>query len=162
MKCFLVFLLFFAVFQARSQCNIISQVQPNGTVNKLTKKDTLYVTKSYTLFSAAFYAGKNYYFKLVVKPTFFKKVKKEQVTLQLSTGAKVKLDFYDAQEVKKDSAMDILFEISEKVLPQLVKNNVHAVSFSTDSGVKRYQLVDHRALLRKQLNCLIEEVEKKK
>jgi len=143
------------------QCKIKSEVQQNGLIFKHTEKELLYTTKSYTLFSAVFYDGQKYYLKVVLRPLKSKKVKKDQFTLDLKNGKKCTLDFYDSFEVKKDSALDVLFRITDEVLADLTKSDVSAITISLDTGPKRCGLIDHHALIRKQLNCMVKELSEK-
>src|SRR5213595_1969742 len=102
MKRLVVIVLIIISVISKGQCIIKSLVQPNGQIHRVSGPELLYVTKTHTLFCAARNDGAHYYFELVVKPTFFKRVKKEQVEIILSNGTKGRLDFYDAHEVKKD------------------------------------------------------------
>ncbi len=158
MKWIFLFAIQLVFFFAPGQCRIKSDVQQNGLVFKYTEKELLYVTRSYTLFSAAFHDGQKYYLKVVISPMKSKKVKKDQFTLELKNGKKFDLDFYDSFEVKKDSAFDVLFRIKDDVLAELSKSDVTAITINIDSGSKRYKLVNHHALIRKQLNCLVKEI----
>ena len=144
-----------------SQCKIKSEVQQNGLVFKHTEKELLYTTKSYTLYSAVFHDGQRYYLKIIISPMKSKKVTKEQFTLELKNGKKHKLDFYDVYEVKKDSAIDVLFKIKTEVLDDLTKSDVSAIAIDIDSGMKRYKLVNHHALIRRQLDCMLQELARK-
>jgi hypothetical protein len=162
MKWTLIILLTMRAAFTFAQCEVVSEVLKDGLAFKHTNKELLYSTKTYTLFSAAFHDGERYYLKMVIRPMKSKRVKKEQIMLELKNGEKHRLDFYDAFEVKKDTALDLLFEIKEEVLNQLVLYDVKSIALPMDSTMKHYNLIEHHALIRSQLNCLSKELGEKK
>lgn len=161
MKWFFVLLSQFILFTVAAQCVIQSEVQPNGTINKVTQQEVFYSTKTNMLYSASVYDGKNYYFDLIIKPITEKKIKKDKMLFQLANGTKGELKFYDTFESKTDTSLNVLFEIDKDMLDLLIKNDISSLTFSTEEGPKQYKLIKHHALLRKQLNCLMGTLEKK-
>jgi hypothetical protein len=160
MKWVTAIILFCSLSDFHGQCTIKSDVQSSGLIYKHTEKELLYTTKKYKLFSAVFHDGEKYYLKISIRPLKSKNLKSNEFTLQLKDGKKHKLGLYDSFQTKKDTTLDVLFNINEEILTDLTKSDVSAITISIETGPKRYKLVDHHALIRKQFNCMQKEMEK--
>src|SRR5688572_11374642 len=95
-KLILYTILFLFHVELFAQCNVISELNPNGTVSKTTKPEVIFYNDNATMLSSVKFDGVDFYFDWIIKPFDKKKVKSESMNIELDNDSTVTLEFYDS------------------------------------------------------------------
>jgi hypothetical protein len=166
-KSFLALVFFSATISAFSQCEILNQVAPDGSMQYFMEPVNFYWTSAKSLKGCIVTDKESYFvelhpFPFPEKPAGNKL--KEDLELKLSNGETYKLKHFDTRYIDKDTVMEMLFLISKKDIDYLMINEVDVIMIDMkgDEGIRSYELKLHKSALKEQLTCFLKEEEKKK
>jgi hypothetical protein len=157
-----VTLLFFLVVQTWvfGQCKIAVEMNANGTINKTTAKEVIYINGKYTMFSQVKYDGYEYFFIWSVSPFEKKQVKTGSMEVLLDDESTIKLEFFDSYGLSSDSSVNVMYRVSKENLDLLSAHAINSIRVETEDGVKNFILKMHRDLVKSQMVCIMTEVKK--
>lgn len=138
-----------------AQCKVTSELNTDGTISKLTQPEIIFFNENATMLSSVKFDGVDFYFDWIIKPFDKKKVKSESMYIRLDNDTTVALEFYDSYSVEKDSSINMLYRISKKNIEKLTQSDIHEIKVVMDDKQKTYTLKLHKALLRTQLQCIM-------
>ncbi len=150
-----------------AQCEILNRVSPDGSMQYFMEPVNFYWTKAKSLKGCIVTDKENYFLEL--RPLPFpakpegKKLKKD-LNITLADGNSYNLKHFDTRYVENDTVMEILFLIGKDDIDNLQNFEVSGVKIDMlgDEGLRSYEFVLHKAALKEQLACFLNEEKEKK
>jgi hypothetical protein len=165
--CFLLLIALLSSSVAWSQCKILNKVSPDGSMHYYMEPENFYWTKSKSLSGCIVTDKENYFLELHPIPFPEKPAGnklKDDLHLKLSDGKTYKLKHFDTRYTENDSVMEMLYLISKQDLDAVLKNEVieAKMNMKGDEAIRTYAFKLHKAALKEQLACFLNETGKKK
>lgn len=166
MQKFLLITLFtFSLTSAFAQCEVTSRLGADEVMYYLVEYVPFYTTSKKELKGAAITDEQNYF--LALKPTPFPQRPlgtklKDDLKVTLSNNQVYVLNHYDTRYSDYDSSLLFLYVIPSRLLPDFRSLEVISVEMMMgDEGKRVYTFKIHKSAVKEQLDCLIENLEKK-
>jgi hypothetical protein len=149
------------------QCEIKNRIYPDGSMIYYIEPVNFYQTKAKSLQGGIATDKENYYLELQPVPFPEKPAGhklKDDLDLKLSDGNWYKLKHFDTRYIRKDTVMKMVFLIEKDVLDQFLNFEVTEVKINMmgEEGIRTYVFKLHKSALKEQLDCFLNEEEKKK
>lgn len=165
-KGFFAIIFAIASISAFPQCDIQNRVAPDGSMQFFIEPVNFYWTKTKSLTGGIVTDKENFFLELLPVPFPEKPLGnklKQDLVLKLSDGKTYEIKHFDTRYVKNDSIMKMLYLIDKKDLDLLLNYEVTEASIDMmgDEGIRTYVFKLHKAALKEQLACFLEEEEKK-
>jgi hypothetical protein len=167
MKIIFVLGLLTASFSAFPQCHILNRVSPDGSMQYFMEPVNFYWTREKSLKGCIVTDRENYFLELHPIPFPEKPVGnklKEDLLLKLSDGQTYEFRHFDTRYAEQDTVMEMLYLISEEEIDKVLNLEVleATVDMMGNEGKRTYVFKLHKAALKEQLACFIEEEKNKK
>jgi hypothetical protein len=148
-----------------SQCEILNRVSADGSMHYYMKPVTFYYTKAKSLSGGIVTDKESYFLELIPSPFPAEPAGhdlKDDLELKMSDGKTYKLEHYDTRYVQKDTVMKLLYLIGKKDLEIFLNNEVIEahINMKGTEGVRNYVFKLHKAALKEQLECFLNEERK--
>jgi len=149
-----------------SQCEILNRVSPDGSMMYYMKPVNFYWTNAKSLSGCIVTDKENYFLELLPSPFPEEPAGnklKDELELKLSDGNTYKLEHFDTRYIQKDTVMQMLYLIDKKQLDAFLKYEVSEakINMKGDEGIRTYAFKLHKSALKEQLDCFLNEEEKK-
>jgi len=150
-----------------SQCEILNKVSSDGSMHYYLQPVNFYWTKSKSLSGCIVTDKESYFIKLLPIP-FPEKAAgyklKADLNLKLADGNTYKLKHFDTRYTENDTVMEMLYLIGKKDLEAVTNNEVieAKIDMKGEEGIRTYTFKLHKAALKEQLACFLNEAGKKK
>lgn len=166
LNCMLVSGMMFLVAPAFSQCNILNQLYPDGSMYYYIEPVNFYWTKAKSLKGGIETDKENYFLELQPVPFPEKdqgKKLRDDLEMNLSNGNIYHLKHFDTRYLDNDTAMQLLYFIDKEKLNDFLNLEVVSVKINMKGteGVRTYVFKLHKSALREQLSCFLKEQEEK-
>jgi hypothetical protein len=166
-KCVLSLVFISVSISLSAQCEILNRVTPDGSMQYYMEPVNFYWTKAKSLMGCIVTDKENFFLEL--RPIPFpskpegKKLKKD-LNIILADGNSYKLKHFDTRYVENDTVMEILFLIGKDDIDNLQSFEVSGVKIDMlgDEGLRSYEFVLHKAALKEQLACFLNDKKEKK
>jgi hypothetical protein len=150
-----------------SQCEILNRVSADGSMMYYVEPVNFYWTKTKSLTGGIVTDKENYFLELLPIPFPEEPIGnklKEELELKLSDGNTYRLEHFDTRYIHKDTVMTILYLIDKKDLDPMTNFEVieAKINMLGEEGVRSYMFKLHKAALKEQLNCFINDEKEKK
>jgi hypothetical protein len=150
-----------------SQCEIKNRVYADGSMHFYMEPVIFYWTKTKSLSGGIVTDKENYFLKLQPLPFPEKPAGnklKEDLELKLANDITYKLEHFDTRYAENDTVMEMLYLIGKKDLETVLNNEVieATINMGGEEGFRKYVFKLHKAALKEQLACFLEEEEEKK
>jgi len=149
---------------ARSQCEVLNRLSPDGTMLYYMEPVNFYWTKSKDLKGNLVTDKENYFLSLQPRPFPEKaqgKKLKGDLELKLANGKFYQLKHFDTHYIENDTVMEMFFLIDKRDLNDLL--NFQALQVKMDmkgsEGVRTYVFKLHKGALQEQLSCFLKNEE---
>lgn len=150
-----------------AQCEIKNRIFPDGSMLYYIEPVNFYWTEAKDLKGGIVTDRENYFLALQPNPypekAIGKKLKSDLV-LKLSDEKEYRFEHFDTRYLEGDSIMEMLFLISKEEMQPLQEFEVvqAKIDMMGEEGVRTYTFKLHKAALKEQLKCFLEEGEEKK
>jgi hypothetical protein len=140
---------------AKSQCDILHRIAPDGSMLYYMEPVNFYWTKTKSLKGNLVTDMENYF--LAIQPTPCPEKSKgkklnSDLELKLSNGKTYMLAHYDTRYLNNDSTLELLYYIDKKQMPDVAKYEavLVKVDMKGDEGVRQYVFKLHKKALMEQ------------
>ncbi len=152
---------------AFAQCEIKNRIYPDGSMLYYIEPVNFYWTESKSLKGGIVTDRESYFLALQPKPVPEKdqlKKLKSDLILTLSDGKTYTCEHYDTRYVENDTVLELLYLLKEEDVDLLTRLEINdaAIEMAGEEGVRKYVFKLHKAALKEQLGCFMQEEEKKK
>jgi hypothetical protein len=166
-KRLLAILSLFISISTYSQCEILNKVSPDGSMQYYMQPVNFYWTKSKSLSGCIVTDKESYFLELLPIPFPEKPAGnklKDDLELNLADGNAYKLKHFDTRYTENDTVMEMLYLIGKKDLEVVLNNEIieAKMNMKGEEGIRTYVFKLHKAALKEQLACFLNETEKKK
>ena len=162
-----VLLSFCGLSKSYSQCELLNEVQADGSMMYYFEPATFYYTKSKSLKINLLTDDENFY--IVLQPTPFpeksigKKIN-DDLKIQLSNKEWYVLKHYDTQYLKSNTIFQVVYLINKRDLDAFTNYEAETASISMKGTrfVHNYAFKLHKRAIMEQIACYHEKHDKKK
>jgi hypothetical protein len=152
---------------AFSQCDIKNRISPDGSMFYYIEPVNFYWTETKDLKGGIITDKEHFFLALLPNPYPEKSIGKKlnsDLALKLSDGNEYEFEHYDTRYLEGDSIMEMLFLIDKDGMEPLQTFEVVQATLDMmgDEGVRTYTFKLHKAALKEQLDCFLQEEGKKK
>ena len=152
---------------ASSQCEIKNRIYPDGSILYYIEPVNFYWTEAKDLKGGIMTDKETYFLALQPNPYPEKsqgKKLKSDLILKLSDEKEYQFGHFDTRYLEGDSIMELLFIIDKDQMQPLQDFEVvqAKVDMMGEEGIRTYTFILHKAALKEQLDCFLNEEEDKK
>ncbi len=152
---------------ARSQCEILHRIYPDGSMIYYIEPVNFYWTSSKDLKGGIETDNENFYLELQPSPFPERpdgKKLKDDLELKLANDRVYHLEHYDTRYLDHDTVMQLVYLIDKKKLAEFLAFEAVSVKINMGGkeGFRSYFFKLHKTAIKEQLTCLLNEHKKKK
>jgi len=154
-------------FGSLAQCEINHRIYPDGSMYYFIEPVNFYWTETKDLKGGIMTDKENFFLALQPNPYPEKEVGrklKSDLILKLSDEKEYQFEHFDTRYLEGDSIMEMLYLISKDQLKPLQEYEViqAKLDMKREEGERTYNFKLHKAALKEQLDCFLQEEEKRK
>ena len=162
----MIVLLTIAATPVFAQCEVMSRIGADEVLYYHLGYVPFYLTSSKTLYGGAITDEQNYFLALKPRPFPAKPLGnklKDDLKVTLSNNEEYSLKHFDNRYLDYDTSLLFLYVLPEKLLSDFRTYEVVSMKMMMgDEGERVYTFKQHKSAIKDQLNCLVENLERKK
>jgi hypothetical protein len=153
-------------FGTYAQCEIKNRIYPDGSMLYFIEPVNFYWTESKSLKGGIVTDRESYFLALQPLPLPEKdqaKKMKSDLVLTLSDGKTYTCEHYDTRFLENDTVLELLYLLKDEDIDRLTQLEITdaTIDMAGEEGIRKYVFKLHKAALKEQLGCFMQEEEEK-